>query len=106
MNSASAEERHQALALAAQLGRTDVVRLLVEAGEDPNRRNPAGMHAHATPLHHAALGGHAETARLLAERGARVDIEDEIYRSTPVGWAEHGGHAAIAEALRGYTRPE
>lgn len=92
--------RHQALALAAQLGRAEVVRLLLDAGEDPNRLNPEGFHAHATPLHHAALEGHLAVVRLLVERCARPDIRDEIYRGTPRDWAEYGGRTAIAEWLR------
>ena len=72
-------ERHRALALAAQLGRLETTRALLDAGEDPNRFNPPGMHAHATPLHHAALGGHDAVVRLLVERGARVDIEDTFF---------------------------
>lgn len=97
---ASADDRHRALALAAQLGRLDVMRVLMDAGEDPNRFNPPGTHAHATPLHHAALGGHDAVVRLLVERGARLDVEDTIYKATPAGWAEHGGHPAIAEYLK------
>jgi ankyrin repeat protein len=49
----SAESRHSALALAAQLGHADVIRVLLDAGEDPNRFNPEGQHSHATPLHQA-----------------------------------------------------
>jgi Ankyrin repeat len=41
--SASAEDRLRALALAAQFGRTDIVRLLLDAGENPNRYNPMGI---------------------------------------------------------------
>jgi len=48
---ADADSRHRALALAAQLGNVDVVRVLLDAGEDPNRYNPPAMHAHSTPLH-------------------------------------------------------
>lgn len=97
---ASPVERHRALAIAAQLGRTEVVRLLLDAGEDPNRFNPDGMHAHATPLHHAALSGREEVVRLLLEHGARLDIKDTIWQATPLGWAEHGGHPKMAEYLR------
>src|SRR5205085_289233 len=43
---ADAESRHKALALAAQHGQTETVRLLLDAGEDPNRFNPKGFHAH------------------------------------------------------------
>jgi ankyrin repeat protein len=96
---ASAEQRHRALALAAQLGRAEIVGLLLDAGEDPNRFNPAGMHAHATPLHHAALGGHAETVQVLLKRGARLDMRDTTWQGTPDGWAAHGGHADLAEWL-------
>jgi ankyrin repeat protein len=99
--SSSAAVRHAALALAAQHGHARIVARLVEAGENPDRFNPEGLHAHATPLHHAALGGHLEAVRVLVERGARLDIRDTIYHATPLGWAEHGGHGAVAGYLRG-----
>lgn len=97
---ADPHSRHVALALAAQLGHTDIVRLLLDADEDPNRYNPSGHHDHSTPLHQAALAGHNEVVRLLVERGARLDIEDTIYHATPLGWAEHGGQEATAAYLR------
>jgi ankyrin repeat protein len=102
--SASPEERHRALALAAQLGHVEIVRLLLAAGETPDRFNPEGRHAHATPLHHAAGGGHLDVVRLLVERGARLDIEDRLWRATPLGWAEHSGHGDVARFLAGQTR--
>ena len=92
--------RHLALALAAQLGQADAVRLLLDAGEDPDRYDPAGAHAHATPLHQAALHGHETVVRLLVERGAALDLRDRIWDATPEGWARHGGHLAIADRLR------
>ena len=97
---ADAASRHLALALAAQLGHADVVRQLLDAGEDPDRYNPEGGHAHTTPLHQAALAGHLDVVRLLAERGARRDIEDKIYSSTPLGWARHAGRQETEEYLR------
>ena len=97
---ATALDRHRAFALATQGGHVEIVRALLDAGEDPNRRQPDGMHSHATPLHHAALAGHEALVRLLVERGARLDITDTIHEGTPLGWAEHGGHAGIAEFLR------
>jgi hypothetical protein len=45
---ADAESRHRALALAAQHGHVDIVRLILDAGEDPGRYNPAGNHSHST----------------------------------------------------------
>jgi len=97
---ADEETRHRALALAAQHGHAEIVRLLLDAGEDPNRFNPEGNHAHSTPLHHAAVAGHDAVVRLLVERGARLDIRDRIWQATPLGWAEHGGQTGIAEYLR------
>ncbi len=100
LTTASSQDRRRAFALAAQHGHAEVVRLLLDAGEDPNRYNPKGNHAHSTPLHQAALGGHDEVVRLLVERGARLDIRDAIYEATPQGWAEYGGRMAISEYLR------
>lgn len=96
---ASAIDRQRALALSAQHGHTDVVRLLLDAGEDPNRYNPHGNHSHSTPLHQAVWAGHEQVVRLLVDHGARLDLEDTIYRGTPLGWAKHGGRTAIAAYL-------
>lgn len=93
-------DRQRALALAAQHGHTDVVELLLDAGEDPNRLNPIGFHAHSTPLHQAALNGHLDTVQLLANRGARLDSRDKGFQATPLGWAEHAGHGEVAAFLR------
>jgi len=97
---ASSEDRHCALALAAQHGHVEIVRLLLDAGEDPNRYNPKGNHGHSTPLHQAVWSGHDAVVWLLVERGARLDIRDSIYQGTPLGWAEYGGRTKIAEYLR------
>jgi ankyrin repeat protein len=93
-------DRHRALALASQMGHVDVVRILLDAGEDPNRYNPEGNHSHSTPLHQAALAGREPVVRLLVERGARLDIRDKVYDGTPLGWAEYGNQPAIADYLR------
>lgn len=97
---ADAATRHSALALAAQLGHADLVSLLLDAGEDPDRYNPQGHHAHSTPLHQAALAGHEAVVRLLVERGARLDIKDTIWQTTPAGWATHGGKHDVEAFLR------
>jgi len=100
--SADAESRHRALALGAQLGHVDIVRLLLDAGENPNRYNPDGLHSHSTPLHQAALAGHRAVVELMAERGARLDIKDTLYQSTPAGWAAHAEHTEIEKYLRSH----
>jgi hypothetical protein len=97
---AGSEDRHLALSIASDLGHIDVVRLLLDAGEDPNHYNPVGGHSHTTPLHQAAGAGHDEVVRLLVERGARLDFKDILWHGTPAGWARHAGHAAIEEYLR------
>lgn len=94
------EARHLALALAAQFGHVDLVRLLLDAGEDPNRYNPIGGHSHTTPLHQAAGSGNFEMVRLLVERGARVDLKDVLWRGTPADWARHGGKTEVEVYLR------
>jgi ankyrin repeat protein len=96
---ADALDRHLALSFAANLGRSECMRVLLDAGESPDRYNPEGAHAHATPLHQAALGGHLETVRLLLERGARLDLRDRIYQATPLDWARHAGRPDVETLL-------
>ena len=107
---AGRDDRHLALALAAQFGHVEIVRLLLDAGEDPNRYNPVGGHSHSTPLHQAAGAGNEEMVRLLVERGARLDIEDILWHGTPAGWAKHEGKSEIEQYLRAQeakrTQPE
>lgn len=94
---ADAAERHRALALAAQNGHADALRLLLDAGEDPNRYNPQGLHSHSTPLHQAALAGHLDVVRLLVERSAKRDLRDTLFQSTPLDWAlYHHQHGTAA----------
>jgi hypothetical protein len=104
LSTASPEDRHRALALSAQFGHTEIVRMLLDAGDDPNRYNPPGFHAHSTPLHQAALAGEVETVRLLVERGARLDLKDTIRQGTPEAWATHGAKTQVAEYLRSRGR--
>ena len=93
-------DRHLALALASQFGQVEIVRLLLGAGEDPNRYNPIGGHSHSTPLHQAAAAGNEEMVRLLVERGARLDMKDILWHGTPAGWADHEGKSQVATYLR------
>jgi len=98
--SAEDQDRHRALALAAQSGQADAVRVLLDAGEDPNRFNPPGTHSHTPPIHQAIAAGHLDVVKLLVDRGARLDIKDTIHQGTPLGWAKYCDKPAIAEYLR------
>jgi hypothetical protein len=100
LQTSTPEARHIALALACQYGHIEAVKLLLDAGESPSRYNPAGFHAHSTPLHQAALTGHFDVVRLLVERGAQLDLKDIQYDGTAADWAEHAGRDEIAGYLR------
>jgi ankyrin repeat protein len=97
---ASELDRHRAFALATQRGHTAIVELLLDAGEDQNRFNPPGTHAHSPALHQAIAAGQFEVVKLLIDRGARLDIKDTIHDGTPLGWAEYCNQPAIAAYLR------
>ena len=99
--SADRNERHLALTLAAMFGHVEIVRMLLDGGEDPDRYNPIGAHSHSTPLHQAALAGHEQVVRLFVERGARLDIKDVLWQGTPADWAEHRGKNEVVRYLRG-----
>jgi Ankyrin repeats (3 copies) len=101
--SSESGQRHLALALAAQYGHAEIVRALLDAGEDPNRYNPPAAHSHSTPLHHAALAGHLGVVKLLIDRGARLDIRDVIWQGTPADWAQHEGRTAVEAYLREHS---
>jgi ankyrin repeat protein len=92
-------QRHLALAFAAQYGHAEIVRALLDAGEDPNRYNPAGAHSNSTPLHQAALAGHFDVVKLLVERGAKLDTQDLHWKGTPRGWARHGNQSEVEAYL-------
>lgn len=103
---ATSEDRHLALTMAADLGHVEIVRSLLDAGENPNRYNPVGGHSHTTPLHQAAGAGHEAVVRLLVERGARLDIKDILWHATPADWAHHAGNTKIESYFREQEKPQ
>ena len=82
---AGADDRHRALALAAQLGHVEVVRLLLDTRARPDRYNPKA----ATPTRLHCTGRHRRprrVVRLLVEEGRGWTSGRDLQR-TPPGWA-------------------
>ena len=74
---------------------------LLEAGMNPNRRDPDG----GTALHHAAWRGDKPLVELLLLHGADATLLDGNYSSTPMGWADHNNQREIVDVLRSHTSP-
>jgi ankyrin repeat protein len=90
------------LVWAAANGRVPAIRALVDLGADVNGRSSFGGPDHGervTALHLAAGGGRADAVRTLLDLGADPTARDANHDSTPAGWAEHGGHPAVAAML-------
>jgi len=102
-----------------------VVRVLLDAGADPNRATRHGVETGSfmrdcrtrgeTPLHRAAAFGDAEGIRLLLDAGAVIDARD-ANGDTPLSWASwhlrpgeilqllcHGLYSISAAGARHYT---
>jgi len=60
-----------------------VIAILRNQPEIVNQRDEAG----ATPLHHAAFGGHRAVAEFLVQHGAQINAADSEFGATPAGWA-------------------
>ena len=65
-----------------------------------------------TVLHRVASGewststaSSLEIAQLLVRHGARLDISDQEYSSTPIGWAARTGQSEMVEYLLGEGAP-
>lgn len=88
-------EHPDLVARTAAGGRWDVVRLLVELGFDVSAKRGR------TALHDAAGAGDLDMVRFLVERGADTTVRDELFNSTPRGWAQHLQRADVVEYMKG-----
>ncbi|MFI9648388.1 ankyrin repeat domain-containing protein [Streptomyces sp. NPDC052040] len=86
-----------ALDLAVVGNRPAVVRLLLDAGADPDQ--PVGEYSESLPLRYAATRGMGEVVRLLLAAGARPDGRLDEQQSTPLSAAAAQGHVDIVKML-------
>lgn len=82
---------------AAQHGALEIIKLLLELGENINVK---GGIAGGSALHLAASDGHLEVVRYLLARGAEMDVSEP--ERNPLFGAIHFGHTAIAKLLIEY----
>jgi ankyrin repeat protein len=82
---ATKEQMKSGFNWACEYGWSGVVDFLLQRGIDVGER-----HRGETGLHWAALGAHVEIVKLLLERKAPVDVEDETWNGIPLEWALHG----------------
>lgn len=97
LRGASIAEIQNAFGMAVINGQTEAAQLALDAGADVNGFLP--VHRHSTPLHQAAIDDNLELIDLLLARGARTDVADKLWNSTPLGWARHQGKSRAAERL-------
>ena len=79
---------------AAEAGRVDSLRLLVELGVDVNSKP-----GDESPLHYAARAGQLDTVKLLVELGADVHARDRNFDGTPLSFANYKGQRNVVEYL-------
>jgi ankyrin repeat protein len=104
LREASAEEIQNVFGMAVINRQVEAARLALDAGADVNGFLP--VHAHSTALHQAAIDENLELMELLVARGARTDVADKLWTSTPLGWATHQGKSRAAAYLeRVASRP-
>jgi ankyrin repeat protein len=82
------------------------VRLAVELGWNVSARARTDIPSDQeweTALHHAAAEDDVPLARLLLDLGADPNVRDHRFTGTPLDWARHFGHTAVAELLAPLT---
>lgn len=75
--------------------------LLLRHGVDANVARMGQTALHFTAARHSGLSGpeRARFAAMLIDHGARLDLRDDLLRSTPLGWACRWGRVELAELL-------
>jgi ankyrin repeat protein len=94
----TAVNRDGILHLMSKRGDRDAVEWLLRRGSNPNA---LWNHwdAIVTPMHLAALFGHAAIVRILLDSGADPTVHDSMHDSDPRGWAEHAGRLEVIKEI-------
>lgn len=90
-----ADELGDQLLAATRKGDLASVKQLLDKGADVNTKT----RYESTPLFFACDRGHLEIARLLIERGAKLNVHDNFYNATALSWAMNKKHDAIVELM-------
>lgn len=93
------EDGFTALGLACYFGRFDIARYLVLKGAEVNLPSNNGFNVY--PLHSAAAGNYTQTAQMLIENGAEVNIKQQA-GSTPLHSAAQNGNLELLILLLEY----
>jgi ankyrin repeat protein len=73
--------------------------VLLQRGIDPNAVRFGQTTLHFAAAHHSRLGDEdrARFASMLLDHGARLDLRDDLLKSTPLGWACRWGRRKLVE---------
>ena len=88
-------DRNQPLMQALSHDRTEIAKMLINAGAKINIWDEQKR----APLHHAAIHTSQEVATLLLDKGADIDLRDQANGFTPLHWAIHYGRHQMVEYL-------
>jgi hypothetical protein len=66
---------------------------------DPNQANQRVGEWKITLMHEAVSRGDVELAQLVLSANPDLNVKDEVYQSTPLGWARHFQHAEIIHLI-------
>jgi ankyrin repeat protein len=74
---------------------------LLAHGVDANVARFGQTALHFAAGHHGNVGEEARArfASMLLDHGARLDVRDDLLKSTPLGWACRWGRTKLAETL-------
>ena len=96
----SQSDLEEALLFACIRDQTEAAALLVAHSAKGDALVALGSQASRTALHEAANRGYEELVELLLVAGASPTVLDARWSGTAAGWAEAGGHAALAARFR------